>query len=145
MNTLKNCLTVITALLLTPQEPLYAGEVFAPKPNILFILADDLGWGDLHCYGNPAIDTPVIDSLTKEGVRLTAHYSPSPLCSPARAGYLTGRFNHRTGAVDVPSNRGLDRLDLSEKTFGDYFRHAGYATALIGKYGYLRDSTNHNP
>ena len=142
MNTLKNCLTIFTALLLTPQEPLYAGEAFAPKPNILFILADDLGWGDLNCYGNPAIDTPVIDSLAKEGVRLTAHYSPSPLCSPARAGYLTGRFNHRAGAVDVPSNRGLDRIDLSEKTFGDYFRHAGYATALIGKWHnglYCRD------
>ena len=142
MNILKNCLTIFTALLLTPQEPLYAGEALAPKPNILFILADDLGWGDLHCYGNPAIDTPVIDSLAKEGVRLTAHYSPSPLCSPARAGYLTGRFNHRTGAVDVPSNRGLDRLDFSEKTFGDYFRHAGYATALIGKWHnglYCRD------
>ena len=86
-------------------------------PNILFILADDLGWGDLRCYGNPDIDTPVLDALAKEGVRFTAHYSPSPLCSPARAGYLTGRFNHRTGAVDVPSNRGLDRIDLSEKDF----------------------------
>ena len=88
----------------------------------------------------------MLDSLAKEGVRFTAHYSPSPLCSPARAGYLTGRFNHRTGAVDVPSNRGLDRLDLSEKTFGDYFRHAGYATALIGKWHnglYCRDFLPH--
>ena len=76
----------------------------------------------------------MLDELAKTGVRFTDHYSPSPLCAPARAGYLTGRFNHRTGAVDVPSNRGLDRIDLSEKTFGDYFRHAGYATALIGKW-----------
>ncbi|MCP5541871.1 MAG: sulfatase-like hydrolase/transferase [Akkermansiaceae bacterium] len=106
----------------------------AERPNILFILADDLGYGDLGCQGNPLIDTPSIDSLAREGVRLTAHYAPSPLCSPSRAGYLTGRFNHRTGAVDVPSNRGLDRIDLSEKTFGDYFRQAGYATALIGKW-----------
>lgn len=117
-----------------------------PPPNILFILADDLGWGDLRCYGNPHLDTPVLDSLAKQGVRLTAHYSPSPLCAPARAGYLTGRYNHRTGAVDVPSNRGLDRMDLSEKTFGDYFRHAGYATALIGKWHnglYSRDHLPH--
>ncbi|MCA9059073.1 MAG: sulfatase-like hydrolase/transferase [Planctomycetaceae bacterium] len=106
----------------------------ASGPNVLFILADDLGWGDLHCYGNPMIDTPALDALAMEGARLTAHYSPSPLCAPARAGYLTGRFNHRTGAVDVPSNRGLDRIELSEKTFGDYLRHAGYATALIGKW-----------
>ncbi|MCA9033420.1 MAG: sulfatase-like hydrolase/transferase, partial [Planctomycetaceae bacterium] len=75
----------------------------------------------------------------------TDHYSPSPLCAPARAGFLTGRFNHRTGAVDVPSNRRLDRLDLSEKTFGDYFRHAGYATALIGKWHNGAYSNNYLP
>ena len=116
------------------------------RPNVVFILADDLGWGDLGCYGNPDLDTPVIDSLAKSGVRLTAHYSPSPLCAPARAGYLTGRFNHRTGAVDVPSNRGLDRLASAEKTLGDYFRHAGYSTALIGKWHngvYCRDHLPH--
>lgn len=115
-------------------------------PNVLFILADDLGYGDLRCYGNPYVDTPVIDKLAQDGVRLTQHYSPSPLCAPARAGFLTGRFNHRTGAVDVPSNRGLDRMALSEKTFGDYFRHAGYATALIGKWHsglYCRDYLPH--
>jgi arylsulfatase A-like enzyme len=111
-----------------------AAEVAAERPNVIFILADDLGWGDLGCYGNPRIDTPVLDGLAAAGVRLTAHYSPAPLCAPARAGYLTGRFNHRTGAVDVPSNRGLDRIDLTERTFGDWFRHAGYATALVGKW-----------
>ena len=97
----------------------------ASRPNILFILADDLGWGDLRCYGNPHVDTPALDALAQRGVRFTDHYTPSPLCAPARASYLTGRYNHRTGAVDVPSNRGLDRLDPAEKTFGDYFRHAG--------------------
>jgi arylsulfatase A-like enzyme len=123
-----------------------ASALNSRQPNILFILADDLGWGDLGCYGNPHVQTPAIDALARRGVRLTAHYSPSPLCAPARAGYLTGRFNHRTGAVDVPSNRGLDRLDLSEKTFGDYFRHAGYTTALIGKWHnglYCRDHLPH--
>lgn len=140
----KHLFPLLTTVLLGPLATLHAAA--QPKPNVLFILADDLGWGDLRCYGNPIIDTPVLDSLAKNGVRLTAHYSPSSLCSPARAGYLTGRFNHRTGAVDVPSNRGLDRIDLSEKTFGDYFRHAGYATALIGKWHnglYCRDSLPH--
>jgi len=139
----KHFLPLFAAVLVASFTALQAAET---KPNILFILADDLGWGDLRCYGNPIIDTPVLDSLAKDGVRLTAHYSPSPLCSPARAGFLTGRFNHRTGAVDVPSNRGLDRIDLSEKTFGDYFRHAGYATALIGKWHnglYCRDALPH--
>jgi arylsulfatase A len=143
---MKPFLTLLIALLLASLAALHAADAPKSRPNILFILADDLGWGDLRCYGNPQIDTPVLDALAKEGARLTSHYSPSPLCSPARAGYLTGRFNHRTGAVDVPSNRGLDRLDLSEKTFGDYFQHAGYATALIGKWHnglYCRDSLPH--
>ena len=61
-------------------------------------------------------------------------YAPSALCAPARAGILTGRYNHRTGAVDVSSNRGIDRIAPSEKTFWVYFRHAGYTTALIGRW-----------
>lgn len=118
----------------------------AEQPNVLFVITDDLGIGDLACYGNPHIDTPNLDELARQGARLTDHYAPSPLCAPSRAGFLTGRYNHRTGAVDVPSNRGLDRIDLSEKTFGDYFRQAGYATALIGKWHnglYCRDLLPH--
>ena len=129
---MKPSLSLLAFLLFAQLGVLRAAE--SVKPNVLFIIADDLGWGDLRCYGNPVIDTPVLDGLAKAGVRFTDHYAPSPLCAPSRAGFLTGRYNHRTGAVDVPSNRGLDRLDLSEKTFGDYFRHAGYKTALIGKW-----------
>ncbi len=114
--------------------------------NLIIVIADDLGWGDLGCYGNPDLDTPVLDGLARAGGRLTACYSPSPLCSPARAGLLTGRWNHRTGAVDVSSNRGVDRIDLSERTIGDHFRAAGYATAYIGKWHnglYLDDYLPH--
>lgn len=139
---------VLSLLLMNTADSLTARESSpSAKPNILFILADDLGWGDLRCYGNPHIDTPCLDQLAAQGIRLTAHYSPSPLCSPARAGYLTGRYNHRTGAIDVPSNRGLDRIDLSEQTFGDHFRSAGYSTALIGKWHnglYCRDYLPHH-
>jgi arylsulfatase A-like enzyme len=106
----------------------------AQKPNIVFILADDLGWGDLQCYGNPYVETPALNKLAAEGLRFTDYYTPSPLCAPARAALLTGRYNHRTGAIDVSSNRGIDRIALSEKTMGDYFQHAGYTTALIGKW-----------
>lgn len=123
-----------------------ADSATAERPNVIFILADDLGIGDLHCYGNADVDTPSIDALADSGMRFTDHYAPSPLCAPSRAAYLTGRFNHRTGAVDVPSNRGLDRIALSQKTFGDYFREAGYATALIGKWHnglYCRDYLPH--
>ncbi len=139
---MKPAIRLMVGLLLSP----FAAVDGASRPNILFILADDLGWGDLRCYGNPHVDTPALDALAKAGVRFTDHYTPSPLCAPARASYLTGRYHHRTGAVDVPSNRGLDRLDPSEKTFGDYFRHAGYSTALIGKWHnglYHRDHLPH--
>ncbi|MFP6766048.1 MAG: sulfatase-like hydrolase/transferase, partial [Planctomycetaceae bacterium] len=135
------CLTMAPLVSIPAAEP-----ASGSRPNIVFILADDLGIGDLQCYGNPVIETPHLDALAGTGVRLTDHYAPSPLCAPSRAGYLTGRFNHRTGAVDVPGNRGLDRIALSEKTFGDCFRYAGYATALIGKWHnglYCRDYLPH--
>jgi arylsulfatase A len=142
----RTALTLLLGVCLGVPAARCAAPAPETRPNILFILADDLGWGDLRCYGNPVVDTPALDALAERGVRFTDHYSPSSLCAPARAGYLTGRHNHRTGAVDVPSNRGLDRIDLSERTFGDYFRHAGYATALIGKWhngAYCRDYLPH--
>ena len=133
---LRFVIALLNALLSTLPVTLVAADppLKNQPPNVLFILADDLGIGDLQCYGNPLVETPAINALAREGVLLTDHYAPSPLCAPSRAGYLTGRFNHRTGAVDVPSNRGLDRITLTERTFGDYFRDAGYATALIGKW-----------
>lgn len=118
----------------------------AAPPNVLLIVADDLGWGDPGCYGNPLIDTPVIDSLAADGVRLTACYAASPLCAPSRAALLTGRFNHRSGAVDVPSNRGLDRIVLTQQTLGNLFQAAGWQTSLIGKWhngAYCRDYLPH--
>ena len=111
-----------------------AADAAAERTNVILIVADDLGWGDVGCSGNPDLDTPVLDGLARAGARLTACYSPSPLCSPARAGFLTGRWNHRTGAVDVSSNRGVDRIDLSERTIGDHFPAAGYSTAYVGKW-----------
>ena len=137
--------TLVIAVFLLPGV-CSISTVQAENPNVLFIIADDLGIGDLACYGNPWIDTPTIDGLAAAGVQLTDHYAPSPLCAPSRAGFLTGRFNHRTGAVDVPSNRGLDRIALAERTFGDHFRAAGYRTALIGKWHnglYCRDYLPH--
>jgi arylsulfatase A-like enzyme len=86
------------------------------QPNIIFILADDLGYGDLQCYGILFWKLPNINALAKNGVLFSRYYSPSPLCAPARAAILTGRYNHRTGAVDVSSNRAIDRIALSEHT-----------------------------
>ena len=104
------------------------------RPNVIVFLADDLGYGDLGIYGNPDLKTPHLDRLAYDGIRFTQHYSGSPLCAPARASLLTGRYNHRTGALSVESNRGLDRISLKEATIADIFKNAGYATAMIGKW-----------
>ena len=104
------------------------------RPNVIFVLADDLGFGDLGCYGNSVLRTPNLDRLAREGVRCDQYYSPSPLCAPARAGILAGRYNHRTGALSVESNRGIDRIALRERTIGDEFRSLGYRTGYVGKW-----------
>ena len=103
-------------------------------PNVIVILADDLGYGDLELYGNPDLKTPHLNRLAADGIRLTQHYSGSPLCAPARAALLTGRYNHRTGALSVESNRGLDRISLREMTIADAFQQAGYITGMVGKW-----------
>ena len=95
-------------------------------PNVIVILADDLGYGDLELYGNPDLKTPHLNRLAADGIRLTQHYSGSPLCGPARAALLTGRYNQRVGALSVESNRGLDRIALREATIADVFNKAGY-------------------
>ncbi len=106
----------------------------ASRPNVIVIMADDLGYGDLSVYGNEHLSTPHIERIAQKGVTLTQHYSGSPLCGPARAAFLTGRYNHRCGAISVESNRGLDRISLQEKTIADYFKAADYATGMIGKW-----------
>src|ERR1041384_2060887 len=89
-----------------------AGLVLAPqigrpavRPNILFIIADDLGWGDVGCYGNKDIPTPNIDRLAKKGGRLTNGYGSAAVCSPSRAGFRTGRYQARFGHDFNPAGR----------------------------------------
>ena len=104
------------------------------RPNIVLIVADDMGYGDFGCFNYGASKTPVLDQLVGEGICLTQHYSASPVCAPARASLLTGRYPHRTGAIDTLETRGLDRLALRERTIADLLRQAGYVTGLIGKW-----------
>lgn len=104
------------------------------KPNIVVILADDLGYGDIGAFGNDAVRTPVLDRLAAEGVYFTQHYSGSAVCAPARASLLSGRYPHRTGAIDTLESRGLDRLSLREVTLADQLKTLGYATGLVGKW-----------
>ncbi len=104
------------------------------RPNIVIVVADDMGYGDLGLFNEGRSSTPNLDALARTGVCLTQHYSGSPVCAPARASLLTGRYPHRTGAIDTLHGRGLDRIGLSEVTIADVFRAAGYRTGLVGKW-----------
>ncbi len=108
--------------------------VQAQKPNVIFILADDLGYGDLGCYGQKLIQTPNLDRLAQEGMRFTQFYAGSTVCAPSRAVLMTGKH---TGHVSVRGNGGaaLQTLRKDEKTVAQVFKDAGYATALFGKWG----------
>jgi arylsulfatase A-like enzyme len=119
------------------------------KPNIVLILADDMGYGDLGCYGCPDIHTPQIDSLAKQGVRLTSFYSNGPECTPTRTGLLSGRYQQRFGGLECAIGLGnVGRYDDAIRLAGQHdlglppersilaqaAKEAGYATAICGKW-----------
>lgn len=103
-------------------------------PNLVFMLCDDLGYGDLSCYGHPVIRTPHLDRLAGEGIRFTDCYSAAPVCSPARAGALTGRNPYRCRIPDwIPTNS-PNHLQYSELSIARLLKDRGYATAHCGKW-----------
>ncbi|MCE2756831.1 MAG: arylsulfatase [Chitinophagaceae bacterium] len=106
-------------------------ETFSQQPNVLIIIADDQGWGDLGFTGNKTAHTPNLDKLAKSGTILDRFYV-SPVCSPTRAEILTGRYHVRTGVSGTSTGR--VRLDLDETTIAEAFKHNGYQTALFGKW-----------
>ncbi len=111
-----------------------ACQCFAVKPNVLLIYVDDLGYGDTEVYGHPIVKTPNIDRLAEEGIRFTQFYSPSALCSPSRAGLLTGRTPYRTGVKNwIPDHSGVS-LSRDEVTIAQILKEAGYRTAVVGKW-----------
>ena len=123
-------------MLLRVSAPAYAEEP-APRPNIIYILADDMGYGDLGCYGQKLIQTPHIDRLAQEGMRFTDHYAGSSSCAPSRCVLITGLH---TGHSYIRSNRSLDNegnvpIPADSQTIGKLMKQAGYATAAMGKWG----------
>lgn len=108
-----------------------AGAEPARRPNVVVFLADDAGWGDYSCNGNPQVRTPQIDSLARDGLRFDRFYV-CPVCAPTRAEFLTGRYHPRCGVRGVST--GQERLDLDERTLADAFHAAGYATGCFGKW-----------
>ncbi|HEX8409548.1 MAG TPA: sulfatase-like hydrolase/transferase, partial [Thermoanaerobaculia bacterium] len=107
------------------------------KPNVVVILMDDLGWGDLGSYGAVDARTPNLDRLAREGARLTDCYAAAPVCTPTRAAFMTGRYQHRVGleTVIAPSIGNMDKgLPQSVRALPRLMKEAGYRTALIGKW-----------
>jgi len=103
----------------------------APRPNIIFILADDLGYGDLGCYGQKVIQTPNIDKLAAEGMRFTDHYAGSTVCAPSRCCLMTG---YHTGHALIRGNARVP-LRQSDVTVAKMLKKADYTTGIIGKWG----------
>ncbi len=120
---------------------LAAQRILTPrKPNFVVLFADDMGYGDLACYGHPNIRTPNLDRMASEGVRFTSGYAAASVCTPSRVGLLTGRYAKRAG---LPNNLGPESvggLPLSEITLAQQLKQAGYKTAAIGKW-----HIGHNP
>jgi arylsulfatase A-like enzyme len=131
--------SLLVSAIIAPAQPA------APRHNIVFILADDLGYADLACYGSEFYDTPALDRLARDGMRFTQNYSACTVCSPTRACILTGKYPARLHVTDwipglMPVNPRLlvpdwtKQLPLEEPTIADALRAAGYATACIGKW-----------
>ncbi len=103
------------------------------RPNLVMLFADDLGWGDLGCYG-AAIPTPHLDRMAREGTRFTNCISANPVCSPSRAALLTGQYPTRVGVPNVLPAPDKTGLEANHKTLAEYLKPLGYSTACIGKW-----------
>lgn len=138
------CRLLLTALLFAPLATLHAADTPKPKPNVIVILSDDLGWADLSCYGSTFHESPNLDKLAAQSMRFTQAYSSSPYCSPSRAAIMTGRHPARLKITDyIPSNGKTGKLlpaemkmelPLEEVTIAEVLRDAGYATWHVGKW-----------
>jgi arylsulfatase A-like enzyme len=114
-----------------------AMQAARPRPNILFILADDLGYGDLSCYGRPDYMTPVLDGMAKGGLKFTDNYAAAPVCTPTRCAYITGRYPHRLPiGLEEPLNDANMEIGIPEDhpTIASLLKTNGYETGLIGKW-----------
>ncbi len=118
-----------------------------PRPNIIFIMADDLGYGDLGCYGQKMIQTPRIDRLAAHGMRFTQHYAGNTVCAPSRCALMTG---YHMGHAEIRGNRQVEpsgQQPISDQavTVAEILKKAGYKTGMIGKWGLGSDFNSGDP
>jgi arylsulfatase A-like enzyme len=133
---------------LTPLFLALAAAAFAqsPKPNIIFILADDLGYGELGCYGQKLIQTPNIDRLAAEGMRFTQFYAGSTVCAPSRSVLMTGQhLGHTTVRGNAGKNMDAQSLRPEDVTVARVLQQGGYATAWLGKWGLGEENSTGEP
>lgn len=133
---MKRTRTLLATLLLAPLSALHAADAAADRPNILYLVADDMGYADMGAQGCTDVPTPHLDSIASNGVRFTSGYVSAPVCSPSRAGLITGRYQTRFGhefnhplADNAPVG-----LPADQKTMADWLKSAGYVTGHIGKW-----------
>jgi arylsulfatase A-like enzyme len=120
----------------------------ATRPNIIFVLADDLGYGELGCFGQKMIATPHLDRMAAEGMRFTRFYAGSPVCAPSRSVLMTGLHTGHTrvrGNAGGQARRMAQVIRAEDPTFAETLKKAGYATALIGKWGLAEEGTDGIP
>lgn len=138
-----NSLFVVLFLVLVFTETIAQKQTNVRKPNIIYIYADDLGYGELGCYGQTKIKTPNLDRMAKEGIRFTRHYTSTPVCAPARCMLLTGRNgghsyirgNYELGGFEDDKEGGQMPLPEGTFTVAKMMKNAGYTTGAIGKWG----------
>ena len=127
-------------MIMKPIHLLFIFLLFQPlagrtgKPNVVFVLADDLGWAELACYGNSFNETPHLDKLAEQGLRFTHAYAAAPVCSPYRAALLTGQHPARVGILDYLRPNSSNALPVSQVTLPKLLKRNGYATGMVGKW-----------
>ncbi len=123
--------------------------ITAPKPNIIYIMADDLGYADIGPFGQTLIQTPYLDQMAREGMKFTQHYAGTAVCAPSRCVLMTGLH---TGHAEIrgnkqypPGNNGQQPISAATKTIAEYMKELGYHTGLIGKWGLGNTGTSGDP